>query len=388
VSDPFIFVGAPSGSEGQHALFAACVRHWPFDRLAAHVWVDRDDEFKIQIQLLDRHLRFITALHPGRAASDAVRSQRLTVDLRYLHRPGSDRVECVLVGKACAPEAEAARAAALELWRIVSTIMPVGFELAPAATQADFSHWAGLDIARHADERRQWAEVRRPTEFLLWSDEALEPRFLPVVYPFRWEPNGWEVVWTALARLDEPALISVSLRPEFISDAEELIVSDLTRDLLEVAEEARPPLSTHAGTLAEIYQGYLRGLRTAFHTRVLVLGAPALRGAVRGALSGPAWSLDPSAPSGHHVHADVVEPTDAELPIVQTNFGYLEQEMWGPNPWGHTRLVSILERLRYLTDAAGALSAFRLPLLPPAGLPSLTIGEEIELPPLKTEATP
>lgn len=378
MTTPHYTVSTPAGGAGFHAQFAARVAHWPFARLTEHVWVDRDDEFKVQLQLLDRQLRFITALHPGEAM--LAHGRQWTVDLRYLHRPGSPRVDCILVGKAFdAHTAAEAEASAGELWDLASTAMPVGYDLTPAATEADQQAWSGADIAARAVERRQWAEIRRPAEFLLWTDETQPALYLPIVYPFRWEPSGWDVVWAALARLTEPALISVSLRPVHIPPADERVLNDLVYDLHMVAETTRPPLNQRAAEAAGWYENYARGLRVAYAVRVSVLGAPALRWPLRSALSGPGWNLDGGPPGGHTLHAEVAVPVDAEWDVVQRNFDYLEQEVWGPKPWGNAHLLPALERLRFLVDPAGALCAFRLPLLPPGGFPGVEIGQEINL---------
>ncbi|MBL8057086.1 MAG: hypothetical protein JNK29_10335 [Anaerolineales bacterium] len=378
MAEPFLVVDALPGEAGYHARFAARVMHWPFSRLAEHVWVDRDDEFKVQLQLLDRQLRFITALHPG--DGPLAHGRRQTVDLRYVHRPGTQRVDCVLVGKAyAAAEAEAAQAAARALWETAATAMPVGYELAPAGSAAEFAEWSGADIIAAAADSRQWAEVRRPAEFLFWTDEAQVARYLPVVYPFRWEASGWDVVWAAMARLAEPALISSSLRPVLFPAADERVLSDLVHDLNDVAGAAQPPLSQRAAEAAGWYQTYALGLRTAYAVRVAVLGAPALRWTLRSALSGPAWSLEGGPPGGHHIQAELAEPAEAEWPAARRNLEFLEHAGWGPNPWGQARLVPAIEALRYLVDPAGALCAFRLPLLPPAGFPGVEIGQEINL---------
>lgn len=370
--------GSAGQAEGYHARFAARVAHWPFSRLAEHVWVDRDDEFKVQLQLLDRQLRFITSLHPGE--QELGLGRRPTLDLRYLHRPGTPLVDCVLVGKAYDPaDASAAQAAALALWDTAATAMPVGYELVPARTEAEFAEWSGADIIQAAAARGQWAEIRRPAEFLLWTDETQLAHYLPLVYPFRWEASGWDVVWAAMARLSEPALISSSLRPVAFPAADERVLSDLVHDLSAVAETARPPLRLRAAEAAGWYQNYCLGLRTAYALRIAVLGAPALRWTLRSALSGPAWNLDGGSPGGNPVQAELAEPSEAEWPIVRQNLELLEHAAWGPNPWGGARLVPAIEGLRYLTDPAGALCAFRLPLLPPAGFPGVEIGQEINL---------
>jgi hypothetical protein len=377
MSGQFYLVGTPAGGAGQHARFAARIRHWPPHELANHVWVDWDEKLQVQLNLLQRHMRFIAALHPGEAALQA--DQRPTLALRYFSEAESANVECVLLGKAHGPTPEAARANAEAWWETVATLMPVGYELVAAQSESDFSEWAGHNVIQHAVAQRQWAEVRRAAEFLLWSDDAQPPRYLPIVYPYRWEASAWDAVWMALGRVVEPAMVSISLRPAAVTPQDELVLADLVRDLQSVAETARPPLSTRAAEAEGWYQSYVREVRAPFDVRVAVLGAPAVRWAVRSALSGPGWSAESGAATSQTVLAEIAEPDAAEFATAQNNLNYLEHDLWGPNPWGRARLLPAIERLRYLTDAAGALCAFRLPLLPPAGLPGVRVGEEIEV---------
>jgi hypothetical protein len=378
VSDPFVAVGTPAGASGHHARFAARVRHWPFTRMAEHVWVDRDNEFKTQLQVLGRQLRFIMALHPGEA-SPAL-DERPTFDLRYLRRPGEPLVDCILLGKAYHPsDADAARAAALSQYAAVAHLMPTGYELEPAADEAEFEAWSGADVVRGALERREWVEVRRAAEFLPWTDEARPPRYLPIIYPYRWDPSGWDEAWATLARQPEPALISVSLRPVCVPEADERVLGDLVNDLVEVSEEARPPLNVRAAEVVGWYQAILAGLRAAYGVRVTVLGSPAVGRAVRGAFSGSTWSVEAGPQPGPAVLAEIVGPAEADWPAARDNLLFLEQARWGPSPWGNARPLAAVERLRELTDPLGALCAFRLPLLPPAGLPGVEIGAEVTL---------
>ena len=239
MSTPYLYLirraEAQAGGE-HHALFAARVQHWPFAALAQTTW--EDFEHPSQLQLLERQLRFISALHPGR---DRLQPEaRLTVELRYLHRPETDAIECALLGKACDPDPEKAKAAAQTLWEAVSGVMPVGYALAPAQTVNEFGTWAGYDLTQETQASPALAEIRRPADFLLWTDENLPVRRLPVVHPFAWQPSGWEAAWAALARLASPALIAVSLRPARLSPAEEIALGEMTHVLNGVAAEARP----------------------------------------------------------------------------------------------------------------------------------------------------
>ena len=356
--------GGEAAPNEHHALLAARVQHWPFAALAQSAW--EDFEHPAQFQLWERHLRFIGAIHPGRDRLQP--DNRLTVELRYLHRPGSTEIECVLLGKVFDPDPERAKAGAQALWETLSGVMPVGYALAPAQTVTEFGTWAGYDLTQ--DAQIGLAEIRRPAEFLLWTDPDLPLRHLPVAYPFAWQPSGWETVWAAQSRLAAPTLIAVSLRPTGLPQVDEIALGEMAHLLNVAAAEARPPLSARAAEAAAYYLDHLRAGRGLFVVRVSVVGPPALRQVVCAALTGPAWPRGEMASFGL---AEVVEPTAEDRPTALANLTLLEHDRWGlaclPEPF---------EQLRYLSDAAGALSAFRLPLLPPARIPGLSVGTEVQ----------
>jgi hypothetical protein len=350
-------------SEQHHALFAARVQHWPFAAIAQSAW--EDFEHPAQLQLWERQLRFISALHPGRDRLQL--DHRLTVELRYLRRPGAAEIECVMLGKVFDPDPERAKAGAQVLWETLSSVMPVGYAVTSAQTVTEFGTWAGYDLTQAT--KISLAEIRRPAEFLLWTDPNLSVRHLPVAYPFAWQPSGWETVWAAQARLAGPTLIAVSLRPTHLPLKDEIVIGEMAHILNTAAAEAQPPLSTRAAEAAAYYLDQLRAARGLFSLRVSVVGPPALRQVACAALNGPAWPRGEMASFGL---AEVVEPSAEELPTALTNLTLLEQDRWGA-----TALPEPFEQMRYLADAAGALSAFRLPLLPPAGLPGVSVGAEV-----------
>jgi hypothetical protein len=349
----------------QHALFAARVQHWPFAALAASTW--EDIEHPAQFQLLERHLRFIGALHPGRDRLQP--DQRLTLELRYLYRPGAAEIECALLGKAFAPDPENARAAAQALWERVSGAMPVGYGMTLAQTPNEFAALAGEDVIR--DSQAQLIEIRRPAEILLWTEEKLPVRHLPVVYPFGWQPSGWEAVWAAQASLNAPSLIAVSLRPSTLLPGDEIAVARMAYVLSAVAAESQPPLSVRAAEAARYFQDLLRFGRSLFAQRVCVVGPEALGQAVLAALSGPGWPRGETESFGL---AEIVRPTSEELPVALANLDLLEQAAWGA-----ASLLEPFEQLRYIADAAGALCAFRLPLLPHRGSLGFRVGAEMQI---------
>lgn len=349
----------------QHALFAARVQHWPFAALAESTW--EDIEHPAQVQLLERHLRFISALHPGRDRLQP--DQRLTVELRYLRRPGAAEIECVLLGKAFDPDPEQAKEAAQALWEHLSGVMPVGYGVTLARTPDEFTVWAGEDVI--ANGKVSLIEIRRPAEILLWTEEKLPVRHLPVVYPFGWQPSGWEAVWAAQARLDAPSLIAVSLRPITLPPADEIAVARMAYALNAIAAESQPPLSLRAAEAARYFQDVLRFGRSLFAQRVSVVGPAALGQAVLAALSGPGWPRGETESFGL---AEVVQPTPEERPVALANLVLLEQAGWGA-----ASLLEPFEQLRYIADTAGALCAFRLPLLPHRGSLGLRVGAEMQL---------
>jgi hypothetical protein len=187
-------------------------------------------------------------------------------------------------------------------------------------------------------------------------------------------------------RVDQPSLVSVSLRPAEFSLVDETYVADLTSDFYAVAAEAGSPLATQAEQFAELYTEYLAALRIPFSMRVAVMGPRPVSLAVRNALSGPIWPAEETSfPLA--VAAEVVSPGEAHLSTMRENLERLEQTPWDPYP-AAVSPAPFLERLRYLTGAAGALCAFRLPVLPADGLPGVRVGAEMPPPHAETESEP
>ena len=401
MSDPYLrVVATPTGT---HVLFAARVQHWPFDAMSRHLWTPwgSDRLTDPQSQLFERQVRFITALHPGWTPDHQHRADTFTLDLRYISRPGAAFVDCVLMGKVFEADPEKARQAALELFERLSVVLPPGYGLLPAA-EGDFVEWTGEDLAREdQDAELPWVEIRRSAELLFWTARGIPARRLPVVYPFALNPSGWESVWLAQARLGRPSLVSGSLSPAFFALNDEAVLADLAADFNAVAAEAQvavpphappehagqagTPLSVQAAQFGALYTDYLAALRIPFSMRVVVRGPRAVALAVRTALSGPAWPPDETKfPLA--VLAEMVEPGAEHAHTVRHNFQRLEQAHWDPYA-PVVPLAPLLERLPYLVGPTGALSAFRLPLLPADGLPGVRVGMEFK-PPAVTSAAP
>jgi len=191
------------------------------------------------------------------------------------------------------------------------------------------------------------------------------------------------------------------LSPAFFALNDEAVLADLAADFNAVAAEAQvavpphappehagqagTPLSVQAAQFGALYTDYLAALRIPFSMRVVVRGPRAVALAVRTALSGPAWPPDETKfPLA--VLAEMVEPGAEHAHTVRHNFQRLEQAHWDPYA-PVVPLAPLLERLPYLVGPTGALSAFRLPLLPADGLPGVRVGMEFK-PPAVTSAAP
>jgi hypothetical protein len=423
MSEPYVRV-VPDGNQ-VHLVFVARVVHWPFDELRKHVWEPWGSD--VQAQLLERQLRFVGALHPGYLPRPQRAAEAFTIDLRYIYRPGAARVECVLLGKVVADNEQQGRPRVLALWEKLLALVPLGYSLQSAAAEAEFVDWSGEDLARQDDNPGlAWAEIRRPVE-------SLPRSALPVLYPFGWQPSGWEPVWLAQVRLDRPSLVSVSLRPVSLEPFDERLLADLVYSFGQAATDAPWPLSAQVAEVAGLYASYLSVARALFSVRVLVKGPTALQNAVCVALSNfqdqdrlnnlvpisdSAAAAEPSAGGpgsairvssmwnakvevsgdvagrdiAHHQHnytlearrfglrLEVVKPTPTETPALRANFERLEQAQWRADP----RFNPFVDGgLRYMVDAAGALCAFRLPMLPADGLPGVRVGAE--MPPPKSD---
>lgn len=350
----------------QYALFAARVAHWPFVDLLRAAWEDYENS--PQRHVLARQLHFINALHPGQVASrDSWEiDRRHTVELRYLRRPGEGVIECTLLGKACGPDKDSARANALEWWQSLSTLFPTGYALIPAEDSEQFARWSGEDIVTKINSFNV-AEIRRPTEMVLWTDKRLPIRHIPLIHPFAFQPEGWEAVWATQLRVNAPTLTAVSLRPVTLPLADELALAEVFDDVWLQLVRARPSLLLRLRETADYYHMYLRPRPGLYTVRVHVVGPPAVRLAVRGALSAPVWPNRAAAGQ-----ADLMEPPADELTTVLSNLAWLEQA-----PWEGSDLPPLFEGLRYRVDAANALCAFRLPLLAARDMSGIKLGQEI-----------
>lgn len=371
--EPYLVTLAPSGLEpaqtGYHALFAARVHHWPYGRMAQHTWDTRQHE--IQVQLLERQLRFLTALQPVLPLPP---EQHLGLELRYVRRPEAAAVECALVGKAHAPTAEAAQAAARAWWRTLGELLPLGYELQAADTQTEFSHWAGYDLASQAKAPEAWAFFRQRAEFLPWTDIKLPVRHLPIIYPFSWRLNGWDGIWLALSRTEAPSLVAVNLQFKQLETQDVWLVAQVVRELEEVASAASAPLRLRAEEATVYYRRYLHSAQTLFQVQIAAIGQPGLFQAVAHAFDGPEWGELYKA-THNFVSVECLSPTADRLAGIRTHFAVLE-----PVHWPHTDLPLPFERLRNCVDPMGAVSAFRLPLMPPAGYPGVQVGWDIAPP--------
>lgn len=356
----------PEATE-RHALFAARVAHWPFADLLRAAWEDYQNS--PQHHVLARQLHFINALHPGQASSRA--SWEIdrchTVELRYLRRPGEGVIECTLLGKACGPDDDSARANALEWWQSLSTLFPTGYALIPAEDPEQFAKWSGEDIVAKINSFNV-AEVRRPAEMVLWTDKHQPIRHIPLIHPFAFQPEGWEAVWATQMRVNAPTLIAVSLRPVALPPAEELALAQIFDEVLIQAFQVLPSLRLRLRDAALAYYAYLQPQPGLYAVRVHVIGPPAVRLAVRGALSAPVWPHRPPTLG----QADLMEPPADELTTVLNNLSWLEQA-----PWEGSDLPALFEGLRYRVDAANALCAFRLPLLAARDMSGIKLGQEI-----------
>lgn len=338
--------------------------------MVKHTWETKAHE--PQLQLLERQQRFLTALHEQTPTALA---QRLSLELRYIHRPDTPGITCVLLGKAAGETAEAARTAAQAWWEVVADLTPLGYQLLPAETQGEFSTWAGYDLASHFRQPAAWAFARRRIDYLPWTEINLPVRHLPVIYPVAWRLNPWEGIWSALSRATTPALVAVTLRLEALAASETMLVAQMLRDLDELAKKSTPPLNARAAEALAAYQSYLYSTTMMYALQVTVLGVAPVRHAVRSAFSGPDWAETTKPINRQAAGIELVTPTNEQLSMVQANLAVLEINQW---PLG--TVPAPYERLRGLVESVGASALFRWPLVQPNGLPGLQVGEEIAPP--------
>jgi len=362
--------------EGYHAIVALRVTALPL--YAGDPWSRGLMWQEWAQELLHRQAQCLVALHPSLLGAESPNPTLRTLDLRYVAREGD--LELVLLLKAFDPDEQRATWWARALAGEVVALFPPEYGLRPVTSEQAFARYALCpDEFAEGDRGEElgvgwWlGEMRRYEEFIPLDRERQVREQNYLVYPFTWRLSGMSQVLALLHGWPGQAVVSVALRPTALCEAEERHLCDLyaTFEKLEEADWLKARVQGQIGQ--QIYASYLRRLKRPYLMRVRFAGRDSEPEALVRALGGTLSALPESVPDPGvaanpretHVEAgyEVAFPrraVEGELETAWSNLHWLEFDGWGPE-----LSQPIYRRFRYLVDAWGANSAFRLPVLPP-----------------------
>ncbi len=369
---------APSGvvyrsTAGHHALFAARVMVEPYEVLAQRKWgwIERD----LLDEVLDRQRRFIASLHDVGLQSVFPNIHLRTVALRYVASGNSRQIDVILVGKVFASEPEQARASALTWYEEIEALIPRDYSLVPLVSEQEFMRQSGQELLETTST--QVVEVRRFETFRLGPRQQAVMETDYLVYPFLWHRHGMEQVWQAMASQRALSVVSVTLRPTYLYEAEEFHLARLYQAATETAISENVAERILGEQAATIYADYLCSWKQPFLVRVQIVVSQRIPGALARA-TGCALAYGTLTGSGQEEFPfpgyEIVVPDEEELTVARENVCLLETNDWGPD-----QAAAPYRRFRYLTDSKGAHCMLRLPFVPKEGIPGVLICQQADL---------
>jgi hypothetical protein len=356
--------------DGHHAIFGALVHPQPFESVEARKWgwTKRD----LVLEVLDRQRRFISSLYRVDPAMPSPNPDLKTIALRFLRRPDSDGIDVVLLGKVFGTTMDQARAVALGWWQEITALFSYDYELVPILSHEEFQEFSGSAGLDADDFFVGMAEIRRHEFFIPQPRETVVTEGDYLVLPFTWHPYAMEQVWRAMAQLPCESLVSVTLRPTYLYEAEEMHLNQLRVDAEQKVLSAQGILSVQAKLAERLYARYLNRLLRPFLMRIQIAaeerGLATLARAMGTSLTSVPMTGSQSEQGAVSANYDIAEPTSKEYARARENLLALEFD-----DWGRDQAASPYRRFRYLFDSAEAHCAFRLPFLPTGGLPGVQL---------------
>lgn len=236
-------------------------------------------------------------------------------------------------------------------------------------------------------DRQRLTRWRRPmslTACLLEvrQQEAVVPvRFgdAYVVYPFPNPAGDFRMMWETLAHTTSPTLLSLYLEPVNLTPNERATLAQAASTAQTLADFQYSGeyyqghwIDPQAKLVGTAYQEFLRRLGEPFLAVAHLASAHppdawSVARALESAVTASAASREESADIP--AHCNIVQALDAPAQhAVQRSITHLTLGGWGGNKASPGK-----ERLRYLTDAAGATALFRFPVVRPGEATGITV---------------
>ena len=377
---------------GYHTFWAAEV---PF--IPAHVSKD-DRDFDTEAtnriaRAVQRQVRFLYDLAQSR-------DNLSTFELRLVAWPqpaGLTKVGIAFLGKTFHPNEQMSRKLALGLWDKFSAVfpreVPFSYPLIPVCEQPKtgstqthtfqqwyepipferLTHFASIVELRKYED---WPTLRNIGGVYHAHDYIPNP-FVPAL-----DYSAMARLFETMAHQDKPCIVAITIRPQQLTDQEELILheharwfeqvasgqvdednplADVMRELKNDVFDAYP--RSHAEQGMQVYNVLKRECRSLFTVRLQVVGEPTVQANLVEALGSEVMA---NAGNAYPSRWTRVEASNAsEFRWALFNLQWLEFARWSISPL--IQQSPALVRLRQLATVLEASGAFRLPVAPSSG---------------------
>ncbi len=214
-----------------HASFACKVKLRP-----GHEWLNMRWGFNASMlieEALDRARLFVESQHSSEMDLNRLSGDFRTLALRCRVKPDQG-LALAIMGKVCAGSETEARHNALVYCREIRSVFPQDFVTTPAGSPEEYQEFSGGDILQSS------AEVAQIKRF---------EKHLPSKEGYQYVHGLWqsslrshEQIWRALAGLDYPALLSITMRPIAITPYEQMVfeILDEPREFEGITETKFP----------------------------------------------------------------------------------------------------------------------------------------------------
>jgi hypothetical protein len=390
---------------GYHTFWAAEVPFIP----ASIGKDDRDFDAETTNRIsraVQRQVRFLYDLAQSR-------DNLSTFEMRFVawpHPTGQAQVGIAFLGKTFHPNEQMSRKLALALWDKFSAVfpreVPFSYPLIAVKEQADaqthsFQQWyepipfeqlthfsSIVELRKYED----WPTLRNIGGVYHAHDYIPHP-FVPAL-----DYSAMARLFETMAHQNEPCIVAITVRPQQLTDQEELILHEHARwfervangevdednPLAEVMQELKNDVfdaypRAHAEQGLQVYNVLKRECRSLFTVRLQVIGQPIAQATLIEALGSEVMANAGNAYPSRWTRTEA--STSAEFRWALFNLQWLEFARWGISPL--IQQAPAIVRLRQLATVTEVSGAFRLPTAPgSAGLVGVEVRDEPFLPPL------
>ena len=395
---------------GYHTIWAAEVPFIPAQSGKDDRDFDSDTTNRIS-RAVQRQVRFLYDLAQSR-------DNLATFEMRLVAWPcstGLAQVGIAFLGKIFHPNEQMSKKLALSLWDKFNAVFPreVPFSYPllpineyPEAQRHSFQQWYEpipfdqlTDFSSIVELRKyeDWPTLRNLGGVYHAHDYIPHP-FVPAL-----DYSAMARLFETMAHQNEPCMVGITVRPQQLTDQEELILHEHARWFERVANgqtnednplaEAMQELKNdvfdaypraHAEQGMQVYNVLKRECRSLFSVRLQVTGTPIAQATLIEALGSEVMANAGNAYPSRWTRTEASNSLEFRWALF--NLQWLEFARWGISPL--IQQAPAIVRLRQLATVMEVSGAFRLPVAPgSAGLVGVEVRDEPFLPPLATALT-